>query len=71
VAKGRMIGWFALVAYPAEYGTSGVMTFIVNQDGVVHQRDLGPNTATVARRMTAFDPDSAWEPVPTTVAGGG
>ena len=71
VAKGRMIGGFALVAYPAEYGTSGVMTFIVNQDGVVHQRDLGPNTAAVARRMTAFDPDSEWEPLLTTVAGGG
>jgi Protein of unknown function (DUF2950)/Peptidase M16 inactive domain len=71
VAKGRMIGGFALVAYPAEYRVSGVMTFIVNQDGVVHQRDLGPNTAAGARRMTAFDPDSAWEPVTTTVAGGG
>jgi Protein of unknown function (DUF2950) len=57
VAKGRMIGGFALVAYPAEYRTSGVMTSIINRDGVVYQRDLGPNTAAVARRMTAFDPD--------------
>jgi len=63
VANGRMIGGFALVAYPAEYRTSGVMTFIVNQDGVVYQKDLGPNAAVVARRLTAFDPDSTWKPV--------
>ena len=45
-----MIGGFALVAFPAQYGASGVMTFIVNHDGVVYQKDLGPKTATLARR---------------------
>jgi archaellum component FlaF (FlaF/FlaG flagellin family) len=64
LAKGNLIGGFGLVAYPAEYGNSGVMTFIVNHSGVVLQKDLGPNTARIASRMTAFDPDPTWRKVP-------
>jgi len=59
--KGRMIGGFAVVAYPATYGNSGVMTFIVNHDGVVYQKNLGPRTAKVAMGMKAFDPGPGWE----------
>ena len=58
-----MIGGFALVAYPAKYKDSGIMTFIVNHDGIVYQKNLGPGTATIARQMTAFDPDSTWSKV--------
>jgi hypothetical protein len=60
VARGRMIGGFALVAYPARYGNSGVMTFLVNHQGQVFEKDLGPATARIAAGMTAFDPDSTW-----------
>jgi DUF2950 family protein len=63
LAHGRLIGGFALVAYPAQYGVSGVMTFIVNQDGVVYQKDLGSNTAASARAMKQFNPDSTWKKV--------
>jgi Protein of unknown function (DUF2950) len=63
VVNGQMLGGFALVAYPASWGNSGVMTFIVNHDGVVYQKDLGPNTAAVARAMTQFNPDSTWNPL--------
>ncbi len=63
IVRGRMIGGFALVAYPAEYDNSGVMTFIVNQDGVVYEKDLGPNTLGSASNMTAFDPDQSWRKV--------
>ena len=63
VVKGRMIGGFALVAYPAEYGNSGVMTFVVNHQGTVFQKDLGPRTAALAEKITAFDPDSSWTKV--------
>jgi hypothetical protein len=61
VVSGQMIGGFGLVAFPAEYGASGVMTFIVNQDGVVYEKDLGPNTATIAGAMRAFNPDKTWK----------
>jgi len=61
--KGRMIGGFAVVAYPATYGNSGVMTFIVNHDGVVYQKNLGPRTAKIAMAMKAFDPGPGWEKV--------
>jgi hypothetical protein len=61
--KGNLIGGFGLVAWPAEYGNSGVMTFIVNHAGVVLQKDLGPNTQRIASRMTAFDPDPSWRRV--------
>ena len=60
VINGNMIGGFALVAWPAEYGSSGVMTFIVNQQGRVYQKDLGPNTSRIARKMSVYDPDSSW-----------
>jgi hypothetical protein len=61
VVKGKMIGGFALVAYPAEYGNSGVMTFIVNQDGIVYQKNLGKNTEKIVSAMTKYDPDKTWE----------
>ena len=61
VVKGKMIGGFALVAYPAEYGNSGVMTFLVNHAGTVYQKDLGADTTMLARRMTSFDPDQTWK----------
>jgi hypothetical protein len=60
VINGNMIAGFALVAWPAEYGDSGVMTFIVNQQGRVYQKDLGPNTSKIARKMSVYDPDSTW-----------
>ena len=61
MVKGNMIGGFALVAYPAKYASSGVMTFIVNHDGVVYQKDLGRNTEKAAQAMKVFDPDSTWK----------
>jgi hypothetical protein len=60
VVNGRMIGGFGLVAYPAVYGNSGIMTFIVNQDGVVFQKDLGPDTDKLVDDIDAFDPDKSW-----------
>jgi hypothetical protein len=63
VVNGKMIGGFALVAYPAEYGNSGVMTFVVNHAGTVHQKDLGERTMAIAKRMSAFDPDQTWKKV--------
>ncbi|MCH8055352.1 MAG: DUF2950 domain-containing protein [Deltaproteobacteria bacterium] len=63
VVKGNMIGGFALVAHPAEYGNSGVMSFIVNHDGVVYQKDLGENTEKSAQRISRFDPDKRWTKV--------
>jgi hypothetical protein len=63
LVKGNLIGGFGLVAWPAEYGNSGVMTFIVNHAGVVLQKDLGPKTGRIASRMTAFDPDPSWRRV--------
>jgi len=61
VVKGNMILGFGLVAYPAKYGSSGIMTFIVNQEGVVYQKDLGKNTAKVAEAIRRYDPDRTWE----------
>lgn len=63
VVKGKMIGGFALVAYPAKYGNSGIMTFLVNHDGVVFQKDLGNNTVKYAEDLKIFDPDKIWEKV--------
>jgi hypothetical protein len=60
VADGKMVLGFALVAYPAKYGTSGIMTFIVNQEGVIYEKDLGKDTAAAAAAMTTFDPDDTW-----------
>jgi hypothetical protein len=59
-ADGRMSGGFALLAYPAVYGDSGVMTFTVNQNGIVREKNLGPHTASLARAITEYDPDSSW-----------
>ena len=64
LAKGLMIGGFALVAFPAEYGTSGVTTFLVNHDGVVYEKDLGPKTKQIAEAMKTFDPGDGWKAVP-------
>jgi Protein of unknown function (DUF2950) len=65
VVQGKMIGGFALVAYPAEYGNSGIMTFVVNHVGTVYQKDLGERTAVIAKQMTSFDPDQSWKKVDT------
>lgn len=59
-ADGRMSGGFALLAYPAVYGDSGVMTFIVNQNGIVREKNLGPRTASIARAIREYDPDPSW-----------
>ena len=64
VIKDLMIGGFALVAWPAEYGISGIMTFIVNQDGAVYEKDLGPSTGAKAKAMTTFNPDKTWREAP-------
>lgn len=64
LVHGVMIGGFGLVAWPAEYGVSGIKTFIVNQDGVVYEKDLGPNTAVVSKAMTKFNPDKSWQESP-------
>jgi DUF2950 family protein len=60
IINGNMIGGFALVAWPAEYGESGIMTFIVNQLGEVYQKNLGPNTAKIATAMKEYNPDQTW-----------
>ena len=66
VVKGLMIGGFALVAAPAEFGVTGVNTFIVSQDGVVYEKDFGPRTLDEFRKMELFNPDNSWIPVPET-----
>jgi len=60
IVNGRMTEGFALVAFPVRYGVSGIMTFMVNQDGAIYQKDLGPKTVEVGRRMTHFNPDPGW-----------
>jgi Protein of unknown function (DUF2950) len=67
VVKDKMIGGFALIAYPAEYGNSGVMTFMVNHAGNVYQKDLGERTATIAKRVNLFDPDQTWKKIDLAV----
>jgi hypothetical protein len=62
IINGRMIAGFALVAWPAEWGDTGVMTFIVNQQGRVYQKNLGPKTVKIARAITTYDPDDTWAP---------
>ena len=66
LVKGKMRGGFALLAFPAEYGNSGIMTFMVNHDGTVFQKDLGPKTAKLARKIDAFAPDQTWTTVANT-----
>jgi hypothetical protein len=63
IINGHMIAGFALVAWPAEWGNSGIMTFIVNQQGAIHQKNLGPKTATLAQKITTYDPDNSWKVV--------
>ncbi|HMM87930.1 DUF2950 domain-containing protein [Bradyrhizobium sp.] len=66
VVKGKMIGGFGLIAYPAEYGNSGVVTFVVNHAGTVYEKDLGKRTEAIAKRIYQFDPDQTWKKVDTT-----
>ena len=63
VIKDMMIGGFAVIAYPAEHGISGIMSFLVNQDGLVYEKNLGKNTAAIASGMTTFNPDASWRKV--------
>ena len=63
IINGNMVGGFALVAFPANWGKSGVMTFIVNQQGKVYQKNLGPGTLKVAQNMKVYNPDKSWTPV--------
>ncbi|HEX8895636.1 MAG TPA: DUF2950 family protein, partial [Terriglobales bacterium] len=63
VQDGQLSAGVALVAYPAEYKVSGVMTFIINQNGVIYQKDLGENTTEIARAMTEYNPDKSWKRV--------
>ena len=60
IVDGKMTGGFAFLAYPAEYRVSGIMTFIICQDGVVYQKDLGPNTTKLAKTLSVYDPDKTW-----------
>ena len=60
VVDGHLRGGFALVAFPAKYDNSGIMTFLVDQTGIVYQKNLGPDTARIATQMTEFDPDLTW-----------
>lgn len=69
IVDGKMTGGFAVIAYPAEYGNSGIMTFMVNQQGVVYQKDLGDDTEISARAMQSFDPGAGWEPIATDAPG--
>jgi hypothetical protein len=64
VVNGVMIGGFALVAAPAEYGVTGVKSFVVSHDGVVYEQDLGPKTLDLFQKMELFNPDKSWTPVP-------
>jgi Protein of unknown function (DUF2950) len=64
VVNGEMSGGFALVAWPAQYDATGIMTFIVNQDGTVREKDLGPETDAAARAMTLYNPDPSWLALP-------
>ncbi len=66
VVKGKMILGFALVAYPAQYGNSGVMSFMINQEGIIYEKNLGKNTGRVANAMKKFDPDKTWKKVEET-----
>ena len=63
VVNGNMIAGFALVASPAKYGSSGIMTFIINHHGVLYEKDLGPHTPDIVQKMTAYNPDSTWHQV--------
>ena len=64
MVNGMMIGGFTLVASPARHGLTGVKSFIVSHDGVVYEKDLGPDTLNIFQAMERFNPDKSWEPVP-------
>lgn len=64
VVDGKMIGGFAVIAYPAGYGSTGIKTFMINHDGRVWEKDLGPDTAREAQAIRAFDPSDGWEDIP-------
>ncbi len=64
MVKDTMLGGFALIAYPASYGVSGVKSFIINQDGVLYEKDLGVNSDRIAAGISRFDPDKSWQKVP-------
>ncbi len=66
LVDGHLLGGFGLIAWPREYGTTGVQTFVVNQLGVVYAKDLGAETATLAPAITAFDPDASWKKLEPT-----
>jgi hypothetical protein len=61
VINGNMVAGFAVLALPAVYGSSGIMTFVVNQNGIVYEKDLGPNTGKLVKTMKAYDPDKTWK----------
>ena len=63
VKDGKMTGGYAFLAWPAEYRNSGVMTLLIDREGVVYQKDLGENTADLAKAITSYDPDESWEKV--------
>ncbi len=67
VINGKMIAGFGLVGYPLKYGNSGIMTFIVNQQGIVYQKDLGPNTAALGAAMSEYNPENGWKPAEVEV----
>jgi Protein of unknown function (DUF2950) len=69
VVRGEMSAGFALVAWPAQYDVTGIMTFMVNQNGVVYEKDLGPDTATAVTQITRFDPDKTWQRATATNEG--
>jgi hypothetical protein len=60
VSNGQMSGGFALAAWPAQYDVTGVMSFVVNQNGIVHERDLGPDTNSVGRKIAVYNPGASW-----------
>jgi Protein of unknown function (DUF2950) len=66
IVNGKMIGGFALVAYPAEYRNSGVMSFMVSHNGTVYEKDLGPDTEEIAEKITSFDPNASWKKTEVT-----
>lgn len=63
IINGNMIAGFGMLAFPADYGSSGIMSFIVNQQGTIYQKDLGPKTDQIAGKINEYNPDSSWEPV--------
>ncbi len=64
IVNGKMTGGFAFIAYPEKYGDTGIVTFIINQNGVVFGKDLGKTTTETALATTEFNPDKTWSPVP-------